>query len=118
MDSTAFPPPEILTECIDLPEDEVASFPGGKSAWNNWLAANMTYPEVALEQGDHGRVYVSFVIEIDGSITHVELLRGVSPELDREALRLVKSMPKWNPSSMDGRLIRSRCRAPIIFTLQ
>jgi len=115
-DSVQFMKPSLLCECIDF-KDEVASFPGGIEMLNLWVKTNLQYPEFSFEMGEQGIVYVSFVIEQDGSLTNIEIQQGVSFELDREAVRLVERMPKWNPTYVKGKLVRSRCRVPISFKL-
>ncbi len=83
-----------------------------------WLARNMQYPPVAAENGIQGRVVVGFVVERDGSISHVQILRGVDPSLDKEAMRVVKSMPKWNPGMQNGSPVRVKYNVPVQFKLQ
>ena len=83
-----------------------------------WLARNMQYPPVAAENGISGRVVVGFVVERDGSISHVQVLRGVDPSLDKEAVRVVKSMPKWNPGMQNGSPVRVKYNVPVQFKLQ
>lgn len=83
-----------------------------------WLARNMQYPPVAAENGIQGRVVVGFVVERDGSISHVQVLRGVDPSLDKEAVRVVKSMPKWNPGMQNGSPVRVKYNVPVQFKLQ
>ena len=78
-------------------------FPGGDRALMKWLNENIKYPEIAQKLGIQGRVYVNFVVEKDGSITNVKIARGVHPILDEEAIRLVKSMPKWKNEAEKSR---------------
>lgn len=108
---------KIKTEIVDFPDVE-AGFPGGAAAMQKWIAENVEYPQVAREMGDQGRVYLSFVVETDGSITNIEVKRGVSEELDREAKRVIRKMPKWNPGEAGGKKVRTRCSLPINFTLE
>ena len=108
---------EIIPEVVEFPDVE-ASFPGGPAAMKQWIQQNVQYPEISRELGDQGRVYVSFVVETDGSITGIDIPRSLTTELDREAKRLVREMPKWAPGSVKGESVRSRCRLPITFTLQ
>lgn len=112
----AYPNLEIIPEIVEFPDVE-ASFPDGARAMKEWITANMVYPEISRELGDQGRVYVSFVVEADGSITGIEVPRSLTTELDREAKRLVREMPKWTPGLVKGEKVRSRCRIPITFTL-
>jgi protein TonB len=83
-----------------------------------WLAKNLQYPAVAAENGISGRVVVGFVVERDGSISHVQVLRGVDPSLDKEAVRVVKAMPKWNPGMQNGSPVRVKYNVPVQFKLQ
>jgi len=109
------PPP--VAPIVDFPDKE-ASFPGGTAAMQKFIAENIRYPEVAIDMGDQGRVFVEFVINKDGSIEQVKILRGVSRELDAEARRVVMSMPRWTPAEQKGEPVRARARIPINFVLQ
>jgi periplasmic protein TonB len=111
--NTPPPPPEKI---VDFPEEN-PSFPGGEEAMMDFIRKNIKYPEIAVQMGDQGRVYVQFVVEIDGAITQVKTVRGVTPELDREAERVVRAMPKWNPGKQRGRAVRVRYTIPIYFRL-
>ena len=93
-------------------------FPGGDAALMSYLANNIHYPTVAAENGVQGRVVVGFVVERDGSITDVSVLRGVDPSLDREAMRVVKSMPRWTPGKQNGSAVRVKYQVPVAFRLQ
>lgn len=118
------PPPKIKVdkkpakkaEIIEFPDVE-ASFPGGAAALNKFIVSNIQYPETSIDMDEQGKVYLSFVVEPDGSITGVKVERGVSRDLDREAKRVVRSMPKWVPGEAAGKKVRTRCRLPIVFTL-
>lgn len=92
-------------------------FPGGEKAMYTYIGQNVKYPEKAKQEGIQGRVFISFVVEKDGSISGVELLRGVSDELDNEALRVIKGMPKWTPGEQKGKAVRVQYRMPIKFAL-
>lgn len=107
---------KVEEEIIDFPDVE-AAFPGGPAAMQKWIADNVQYPEIAIQNDDQGRVYLSFVVESDGSISNIKIERGVSNELDREAKRLLRKMPKWTPGEAKGKKARTRCRLPINFTL-
>lgn len=98
--------------------DEMPSFPGGLNGLMTFLVQNMVYPVTAQENGVQGRVTVSFVVETDGSITDVEVARSVDPFLDREAMRIVKAMPKWTPGKKDGKPVRVKYTVPVVFRLQ
>jgi protein TonB len=93
-------------------------FPGGQSALMKYLSENIRYPVIAQENGIEGRVICSFVVERDGSITDVQVVRGVDPSLDREAVRVIQSMPKWKPGKQRGKPVRVRFTLPIVFRLQ
>lgn len=98
--------------------EQQASFPGGPGAMNQWLAQNIRYPAAAQENNIQGRVTVQFVVELNGSISNVVVVRGVDPNLDKEAVRVVKSMPKWTPGMQNGRAVRSKFTLPVNFKLQ
>lgn len=97
--------------------EEMPSFPGGPDALMEWLNNNVKYPVQAQENGVQGRVIVSFVVETDGRIDDAEVARSVDPYLDREALRVVKSMPRWIPGRQNGECVRVRYNVPIAFRL-
>lgn len=109
--------PEVETKIFDVVE-QMPSFPGGNSALMQYLAQNIKYPVVAQENGVQGRVVVSFVVERDGSITDVRVVRSVDPSLDREATRVVKSMPNWIPGKQNGSAVRVKYNVPVAFRLQ
>lgn len=98
--------------------DEAPSYPGGDGAMMAYLANNVQYPLVAAENGVQGRVVVEFIVEKDGSLSDVKVKRSVDPSLDREALRVVKSMPRWNPGKKDGQPVRTIFSMPVTFRLQ
>ena len=111
------PPKEDVQKVFDVVE-EMPSFPGGSTALMQWLNENVKYPVVAQENGVSGRVIVSFVVERDGSITDVQVVRSVDPALDKEAARAVKSMPKWIPGKQNGQAVRVKYNVPVLFRLQ
>ena len=92
-------------------------FPGGVVEWMKFLSANMKYPAEAKEKKQEGRVIVQFIVEKDGSITNAKVVRGVSPLLDQEALRVVGIMPKWNPATQRGQAVRVQYTLPVMFSL-
>lgn len=98
--------------------DEKPSFPGGESAMKSYLNSNVKYADVAQENGVQGRVIVESIIEKDGSMSDVKVIRSVDPSLDREALRVVKAMPKWTPAKLKGIPVRTKCTTPVVFRLQ
>ena len=114
---TEAPKPEVENKVFDVVE-QMPSFPGGQSALMQFLQSNVKYPVVAQENGVQGRVVVSFVVERDGSITDVQVVRSVDPSLDREAQRVVRSMPKWIPGKQNGQAVRVKYNVPVSFRLQ
>ena len=96
--------------------EQQPQFPGGSV--NGWLADHIQYPVVAAENGSSGRVVVQFVVERDGSVSQVKVVRGVDPSLDKEAQRVISSMPKWIPGKQNGQAVRSRFTVPVTFRLQ
>ena len=111
------PKPEVSTKVFDVVE-EMPSFPGGQGALMAFLSSNIKYPVVAQENGVQGRVIVGFVVERDGSISDVKVMRSVDPSLDREAQRVVKAMPKWKPGKQNGSAVRVKYTVPVVFRLQ
>lgn len=95
-----------------------ASFPGGAEALLKFIKDNLRYPPEYSETCIQGRVIVTFIIEKDGSITDVKVLRGLDPKLDEEAIRVVRMMPKWTPATMNGNFVRSRYTVPVDFKLE
>ena len=94
--------------------EQMPSFPGGQEALMTYINHNIKYPE---EDCGQGRVTVSFIVEKDGSITNATILRSVDPAFDREALRVISSMPKWIPGKNNGRKVRVRFNVPVQFKL-
>mgnify|MGYP002508459593 CR=1 FL=1 len=97
--------------------EENASFPGGDAACMKWLRDNIKYPSICQEQGVQGRVIVSFVVNRDGSIVDVKVVRSPDEHLSTEAVRVVKMMPKWKPAKQGNRTVRSRFNLPVMFRL-
>lgn len=117
------PPPrpverEEVTEEIFVVVENQPEFPGGSTAMMKFLGDNIKYPVIAQENGIQGRVICNFVVERDGSITDVQVVRGVDPSLDREAVRVIQSMPKWTPGKQRGQPVRVRFTLPVVFRLQ
>ena len=111
------PPKEEENKVFDVVEEQ-PSFPGGPAAMMQWLKDNIKYPVVAAENGIEGRVIVQFVVSKTGSISDVRVARGVDPSLDREAIRVVSSMPKWTPGKQNGTTVNVRYTLPVTFKLQ
>lgn len=117
-EAVAQPEPKPEVEKVFDVVEQMPSFPGGPSALMEWLSNNVKYPVVAQENGVQGRVVVSFVVERDGSITDVKVVRGVDPSLDREASRVVRAMPHWIPGKQNGSAVRVKYNVPVAFRLQ
>ena len=98
--------------------DQMPSFPGGTSSLIQYLSTQIKYPVVAEENGIEGKVIVSFIVNTDGSITDVRVARSVDPSLDKEAVRVIRSMPKWKPGMQKGKVVRVRYTVPVTFRLQ
>ena len=111
------PKPEVANKVFDVVE-EMPSFPGGQGALMAFLSSNIKYPVVAQENGVQGRVIVGFVVEKDGSISDVKVMRSVDPSLDREAQRVVRAMPRWKPGKQNGSAVRVKYTVPVVFRLQ
>lgn len=92
-------------------------FPGGQIAMMKYIMENMKYPKQAMKEGIQGRVAVRFIVEKDGSISDVKPILSVHPLLNKEAVRVVKSMPKWTPGKQNGKPVRVRFNLPIMFKL-
>ena len=107
--------PLNLNTIYDFPDVD-AEFKGGAVSYREYIWANFHYPEEALKYDDQGRIYLTFIVEIDGSITGVEVMRsGLTEALNNAALKLVRDMPNWSPAQMNGEFVRSRCRLPITY---
>jgi protein TonB len=104
---------EIFTVVESMPE-----FPGGTGELYKYLGQSIKYPPLAKESGIQGRVFVNFVVEPDGSISNVKVLRGIGGGCDEEAVRVVESMPSWKPGKQRGKAVRVSYNLPIKFTLQ
>jgi len=121
---TYIPPPppkpveEEATEEIFVVVEQQPEFPGGTTALMKFLSDNIKYPVIAQENGIQGRVIMNFVVERDGSISDVQVVRGQDPSLDKEAERVIKTMPKWKPGQQRGKPVRVRFTLPVVFRLQ
>lgn len=112
----AAPVEEKADEIFDVVENQPTP-PGGMSGWNEYLSKNLKYPTQARRMGIEGTVIVVFVINTDGSIQDVEVLRGIGGGCDEEAVKVVQNAPKWEPGKQRGRPVRTRMRLPIRFKL-
>lgn len=108
------PKPEEIFTAVEQPP----TFPGGEAAMMKWLSNNLRYPDAAQQNGISGRVIVSFVVEKDGSISQASVAKGVDKDLDAEAIRVVKKMPKWQPGKNNGQAVRTKFTLPVVFKLQ
>ena len=97
--------------------ETLPQFPGGQGVMMKYLAANIKYPASAVKAKKQGRVIVAFVIQKDGSVTNARIVRSVDPELDAEALRIVKAMPNWTPGTQDGKPVNVNYTIPVVFSL-
>ena len=97
--------------------DVAPEFPGGTRAVMDYIAKSMQYPDVAKENRTQGRVIVQFVVNVDGSTANVEIVKSVDQHLDKEALRIVQSMPKWKPGKKGGKAVSVRYTVPVMFRL-
>ena len=98
--------------------ESMPEYPGGEAALYKYLAENIKYPQMAKESGIQGRVFVTFVVERNGSVTDVRVLRGIGGGCDEEAIRVVQSMPQWTPGKQRGKSVRVQYNLPVKFTLQ
>jgi periplasmic protein TonB len=125
-DPTAAMPDEMPTEDqqivgeegqVFLMAEQMPEFPGGEREMLNYLNSNIKYPQMARESGIQGTVFVKFVVEKNGSVSNVEILRGIGGGCDEEALRVIKNMPKWNPGKQNGLAVRVYFNIPMKFRL-
>jgi protein TonB len=115
--------PEVVEEEVVEQEifqivEEMPAFPGGEQKLMEYVGKNIKYPQIARETGIQGRVFIGFVVEPDGSVSNVKLLRGIGGGCDEEAMRVVKSMPKWKPGKQRGKAVRVSYQIPVFFKLQ
>ena len=110
-------PKEEENKVFDVVE-QMPSYPGGMGALMQYLSSHIKYPVIAEENGIQGRVICTFVVERDGSITDVKIAKSVDPSLDKEAMRVVSSMPKWIPGKQNGSAVRVKYTLPVTFRLQ
>ena len=108
---------EEETKVFDVVE-QMPEFPGGQAALLKWIGDNIKYPAIAEENGIQGRVVCTFVVERDGSVTDVQVARSIDPSLDKEAIRVLKKMPKWIPGKQNGSAVRVKYTVPVTFRLQ
>ncbi|MDD4609784.1 MAG: energy transducer TonB [Bacteroidaceae bacterium] len=110
--------PEPEEQTVFVVVEDMPKFPGGMGACLKYLGQNIKYPTIAQENGIQGRVVVQFIVNKDGSIVNPVVVRSVDPYLDKEALRVIKSMPKWTPGKQRGKAVRVKYTVPVTFRLQ
>ena len=109
---------EVVEQEIFQIVEEMPQYLGGDAKLLEYVAKNVKYPQIARESGIQGRVFVNFVVEPDGSVSNVKVLRGIGGGCDEEAVRVVKSMPKWKPGKQRGKAVRVSYNLPVNFKLQ
>ena len=109
---------EPVEEEIFMVVEQMPEFPGGMAELMKFLSKNIKYPTIAQENGIQGRVIVQFVVNQDGSIVDPVVMRSVDPYLDKEALRVISTMPKWKPGMQRGKAVRVKYTVPVTFRLQ
>jgi protein TonB len=97
--------------------EQMPSFPGGKDALSKYMRKHLRYPKSAMKNAVHGKVVVRFVVEADGSITHAEIISSLDSACDKEALRVVRGMPKWDPGMQNGNFVAVYYNLPITFAM-
>lgn len=115
---TSGPTQEEDTEVVFVVVESMPSFPGGDAALFKYLNDNIKYPVIAQESGIQGRVICQFVVNRDGSIVDIEVVRSVDKSLDAEAIRVIKNMPRWTPGKQRGKTVRVKYTLPVNFRLQ
>ena len=114
-------PVEPEDEVVDTPflvVEERPSFPGGEQAFYTFISKNMEYPRSAVRRGAEGKVFLQFVVEKDGLLTDIQVIKGIDPACDAEAVRVLKESPHWNPGKQRGQAVRVQMVLPINFQLQ
>ena len=114
MESTSKPSEDVIYSLVN----QSPKYPGGDAGLFQWLRQHIKYPRIARENNIEGKVYVGFVVETDGSITNVDVKRGIGSGCNDEAVRVISSMPKWTPGFKDGKAVRVAYTLPIIFKLE
>ena len=109
---------EVVEDVIHVSVEVMPEFIGGTAALMKYLSSNIKYPTISQETGSQGKVIVQFVVDKDGTISNPEVVRGVDPYLDKEAIRVISSMPKWTPGVQNGKKVRVKFTGPVSFRLQ
>lgn len=124
LDGLNIPTGDLNTGLVDVDLEPVvwadvdAEFIGGFNEMIKYIKTNMVYPQDAIELNEQGRVYLSFVVEKDGTISGINVEQGVYKSIDREAVRIVRNMPKWKPGEVGAKAVRTRVTLPIVFVLE
>lgn len=92
-------------------------YPGGMKAFYSYLSKNITYPESAKKNKEQGKVFLSFIVNKDGSLTDLQVIRGLSESLNQEAIRVLKASPKWNPAKLNKQIVRVKYNLAVNFSL-
>ena len=116
--SDAIAPADTTKNVVYDVTETMPQFSGGQEVLMKYLAANIKYPASAVKAKKQGRVIVTFVIQQDGSVSKARIAKSVDPELDAEALRIVKAMPNWTPGTQDGKPVNVKYTIPVVFSLQ
>lgn len=111
-------PPVVNEEHVFEVTETMPEFPGGNAEMMKYLKKHTKYPVVAEEKGVEGKVIVQFVVNRDGSIVEPTVVKSVDPSLDKEAIRVVSSMPKWKPGVQGGKIVRTKYTLPVLFELK
>lgn len=114
----AAPVEEEEVEEIFVVVEKMPEFPGGQAALMKYFSDNVRYPVIAAENGIQGRVICNFTVWKDGTIRDIQVVRGIDKSLDREAIRLIENMPKWNPGEQRGKAVSCKFTVPVMFKLQ
>ena len=118
MDFVAFEDEEAEEVPFFIVEEKPRFLGGSEDNFRKWIYDHLHYPEIAAENGISGRVILQFTIDTDGKIKNIRVVRGVDPSLDKEALRVVKSAPKWTPGKQRGKPVKVQYTFPIVYVLQ
>lgn len=94
-----------------------ASFPGGEKAFDSYLLKTIRYPQEARDLNVHGKVFLSFVVEKNGSLSDIKVVKSIGSGCDQEAVRVIKASPKWIPARQNGHVVRQKCNVPIKFAI-
>jgi len=106
------------TSKVFLVVEGMPEFPGGMEAYMQWISSALKYPKSAKKNNVQGRVFASFVVEKDGSISDLQIVKSVDEILSKEAIRVLKTMPKWKAGTQNGENVRVKYTLPLVFTLQ